>query len=154
MTGEPLQRELEHDLGRSERPALCALGILQSAQMAAHVDENAGELGADRGQGAVHPLTCRHRIVGEVRGAAGGSARAAVRSADGGPALRDARHELAESIVGAQPLAGLELGGADHRPAVLVLAPPQPRQRTFQRIDGRQLRGGGAVRSGTSMRLS
>jgi hypothetical protein len=42
MTGEPLERQLQDDLGRSRRPSPLALDIFQMLEKATDVEQQAG----------------------------------------------------------------------------------------------------------------
>jgi hypothetical protein len=100
--------------------------------MAADVDEDACELRSDRSQRAMHALARGDDVVLELEAEPGPGAAA---SAHGRPVRRHPRGQACEPEVGAQALAGLELGVPDHGGAVLVLAPAQPRQRALRRVE-------------------
>ena len=48
VTREPIEAELQHDLGGARRPAALALDILKPFQEAAHVEQQARELRPER----------------------------------------------------------------------------------------------------------
>ena len=131
---EPVEPELQHDLGRARRPAALALDIFEPFEEAADVEQQAGEFGPDRIERVAHALARRDDGFGEGRPPAAGAA--AILRHRRRPVRRDARHELGAREIGAQPLAGLQLDRLDQRAAVAALAAREPGERALGRIDG------------------
>ena len=129
---QPIEAELQHDLGRARRPASLALDLLEPLEEAADVDQQAGKLRADRIERRRTrwraPITVSVKVAGD---------------APRGPVATEAlQFEVMRGIrlrareLGAQPLAGEQLHRLDQRAAVAALAPRQPGQRAFRLVDG------------------
>jgi len=56
MSGEALERELQHDLCRACRPAAVTLGYFEPLQKTAYIDEQTRKFRADRVKRVMHAL--------------------------------------------------------------------------------------------------
>ncbi len=135
MPGKPRQRNLQHDFARPLRPALRLLGVFWALQLATDIDEHAGKLRPHGLKRARHSLLGGNDVIAEGGGVAGGRASRAVGRRQRRPVRRDARAELREPIIGAEPLARLILVIGDQRPAIPVLAALEPAKRAFRLVD-------------------
>jgi hypothetical protein len=146
---EPRQRKLQHDLARPLRPAGRALGLLQTLQVAAHVNQHARKFRPDRRERTAHALARSGNVLLQV--AVGGECHAGaatpLRRRHGRPAHGDARRHLRKPEIRTQPLARIELDLRDQRLAITVLAPPQPREWALGGIDA----GAGGRRRGRGL---
>ena len=134
MAREARKRQAEDQLGRARRPLAIALDLLDALQEAAEIDEEPGEFRTDR----VERLSTRRRaaIAASVSSATPPAPPSRRPRATDAVQLAVTRGIIwPRVIVGAQALAGGELGGVDQRPAVAALAPPQPGERTLVEID-------------------
>ena len=131
VPGEARQRQLQDHLGGSLRPALRAPGGLEADVVAAHLDQDAGELWTYGVQRPVDALARRDHAIADIDARSGCSAWRAPARSGAGPIRGDARGELRMPEVGAQALAGRELGLRDEGLAVLVPAAAQPGERSL-----------------------
>ena len=85
MPRQPVQRQLQHDLGRSQRPAAFALDLLEAAQETAYVHQQSGKFRPAGFHCKPYPLPRCDDQVGHLAGAAATRcARAAGRTATRG----------------------------------------------------------------------
>jgi hypothetical protein len=102
---QPVECELQHHLGRAQRPGALAFDIFQALQEAAHVEQEPGEFRADRVERLMHVLARRNHGIGRSGGTFAGAT----------PSVRDralpvgggARHQIGAGEIAAQPLARL-----------------------------------------------
>ena len=97
-------------------------------QTSIRTPDSSGPTARDR---LLDALARRKGSVGQVGDAAVAPARRDARH----PVRAEPRHDLAARIVGAQPLAGLELGRLEESGAVPALAPHQLAERRFRPVD-------------------
>ena len=135
MAREPVERELQHDLGRARRPGAFALDVFQALEEAADVEQQAGEFRADRIERLMHALARRDHGLGESAGALAAGAAAAGRDR-ARPVRGGARHQMGAGEIRAQPFAGLQLMRRDQGAAVAATAAREPGQRAFRLVDG------------------
>ena len=121
MTGEPVEREAQYDLGRSRRPAPLALDVLETFEEATDVEQKAGEFRSDRVERLVHPPPRIRHGVGWADAATAGAARHRARPVDAG-----VRHEVGHSEVATQALARLQLMRLDQRAAAARTTASEP----------------------------
>src|SRR3954454_8022810 len=129
VTCEPVEPELQHDLGRTWRPAPRALHVFEPFEKAAHVEQHIGKLRPDRLERTVDLLARRDNRIAECPAAAltASSLRAARI-----PARCHVRGKVRAREIGAQPLAGLKLHGFDQRLAVSTFATRKPAEWAFR----------------------
>jgi hypothetical protein len=128
---DPIERELQHNFGRTRRPSPLAFYIHMVLEEAADVDQQSGEFRSSGIERLMHPLSRGDHRFGEGAGAsptAAGRYRA-------GPVRCRARHEVSPGEIRAQPLARLQLLRLDQGAAVTAAAARQLRQRAFRLVD-------------------
>ena len=65
MAGQPVERELQHDFGRTRRPGAFAFDILEAFEETADVKQKAGEFRTDRIERLMHALARGDHRFGE-----------------------------------------------------------------------------------------
>ena len=77
MAREPIERELQHDLGRARRPGAFAFDILEAFEETADIEQQPAEFRPGRVERLMHALARGDHGLGEGRGAlAAGTAAA------------------------------------------------------------------------------
>src|SRR5690606_26714606 len=137
MPGEPCQGELQDDLARTLRPARRLLGFLQTLQVAADVNEDAGQLRPHGFECHPHSLSRRDDVILKLDACSRGGSTLPAARVCGIPGGGDLRGHLGEPEVRSQTLARGELFFRDERFSVLVAATAKPGQRAFRIVDRR-----------------
>ena len=133
MPRQPLEAELQHDLGRALRPGAVALDVHETFEKAADVPQQAGKFRAGRVERKMQALARRDHDVGREGCAL--AAAAAVGGERACPVGGRARHQIGACEIGAQALAGLQLMRFDERAAVAAATAREPGKWAFGFVD-------------------
>ena len=136
MLGEPPEGDARHDLGGARRPAPLDLDPLQALQETAQVDQQAGQVAADRVEGAAHPPPGRDHVVRRR----GRIARAAAVDPRGSEFAPHPGQQSGGCHVPPQPLARLERGRVDQRDPVPAATAHHPGERVLGGVAQDRLR--------------
>src|SRR5204862_6028804 len=106
MSGKARERDLEHDLAGPLRPTLIPLGLLEALQLAADIDQHAGELRSHGFERTRYTLLGGDDVVAHGSGIGRSGAPRTVRRRECGPVRRHPRAQMGEPIIGAEAFTG------------------------------------------------